>query len=367
MASAKRHAERTTVRILGINASHRRRWNTDYALKRALEAASQLGPWVQTEAVRLADYEIHPCSGCHLCFMEGADGRWCPPWKDGMYDLYPKLLAADAIVVATPVYWQSSSAKLRDFIDRTNPFCTGANTAVSGGLSGKVGGVIAVAFDTHGGMELAVSHVQAWMLAIDMTIVGTGLHHPKGSYVGGMACTQLGTPSAAPDSIKHDTYGMKSIYGLGRRVAETALYQKLGRMHSAAYAADAPPAAQPDDLEIDWEDYYRHGIHFPREQVSVPGVLGTSKRAFEKFITVMTQRRDQRSGITYGRGLRDPDEFRRVWLEMKKLRLLTDRELYNLCPEYYGPYVRSEPADDSRKPRGGNDHQQTGESDDEGD
>ena len=65
--------------------------------------------------------------------------------------------------------------------------------------------------------------------------------------------------------------------------------------------------------------------------------------------------------------LRDPDEFRRVWLEMKKLRLLTDRELYNLCPEYYGPYIRSEPADDSRKPREGNDHNQTGDSADEGD
>lgn len=339
-----------TVKILGISASHRKRWNTDYALGQALHAAGQLGPWVRTESIRLADYQINPCSGCHLCFMEGRDGRWCPPWRDGMAEIYPKLIEADAILVATPVYWQSSSAKLRDFIDRTNPFCTGANTPFSGGLSGKVGGVIAVAFDTHGGTELAVSHVQAWMLAIDMVVVGTGLHHPKGAYVGGMASTQLGTPSAGPDSIKFDRYGMRSIYGIGRRVAETALFQVLGRQAAEErFAADTAgdagsgpypkPADEDEALHIDWDRYYEHGIHFPREHVAVPGILGTSGTAFAKFVEVMTQRTNQRTGTTYGRGLRDPEAFRQAWLEGKKLRLLSDQELYALCPDYYRPYV----------------------------
>jgi multimeric flavodoxin WrbA len=320
------------VKVLGISASHRKGWNTEYAVAKALKAAEDLGPWVQTELIRLADLEIHPCSGCHLCFSQAEEGSWCPVWKDGMNELYPRLLAADGLIVGTPVYWWSASGKLKDFIDRTNPFCSSANTRFSGALMGKAAGALAVAYDVHGGTEIAVSHIQAWMLAIGLIVVGT-----HGPHMGGTAATNLGTPSAAPDSVKNDPHGMKTIYELGRRVAETALHLREGRSQAAVRVDERPAPAEEGRL-IDWEKFFSFANSFPREQIGVPKVLATSRRAFEAFIELMAARK-KRSGQTWS-PIRDVEAFRRTWLEGHGLRLLSDEQLYDLCPEFYGRFLK---------------------------
>jgi multimeric flavodoxin WrbA len=332
------HAGR--LKILGICASHRKGFNTEYAVERALAAAAALCPEAETELVRLADFEIKPCIGCHQCFSQATAGNLCPSLHDGMDELYPKLLAADGIIVGTPVYWWSSSGRLRDFIDRTNPFCFSANTGFAGALEGKVGGALAVAYDVHGGTEVAVSSVLAWMLSINLTVVGSA-----GPHIGGTAATNMGCPTAARDSVRYDGKGMKTIYELGRRVTETALHLKNARRLAAesraANAAGPEAAGGPEAAEgsllIDWDRYYELSNSFPKEQVEIPGVLATSRRAFEKFIELMGSR-SKGTGQTWSR-VKDTDALRATWLVERGLRLLSDEQLYRLCPEYYEPFL----------------------------
>jgi multimeric flavodoxin WrbA len=325
------------LRILGICAAHRKGFNTQYAVERALEAAAALCPQAETELVRLVDYEIKPCIGCHQCFSQATAGNLCPSLHDGMDELYLKLLAADGIIVGTPVHWWSGTGRLRDFIDRTNPFCFSANTGFAGALEGKVGGALAVAYDVHGGTEVTVASVLAWMLSINLTVVGAA-----GPHIGGTASTNLGSPTAARDSVKYDGKGMKTIYELGRRVAETALHLKNARHAAEDERAASDGASDGSDVAegsilIDWDRFYALSNSFPKEQIGVPGVFATSRRAFDTFIGLMGARA-KGSGQTWSR-LKDAQALRRTWLVERRLRLVSDERLYRLCPEFYEPFL----------------------------
>jgi multimeric flavodoxin WrbA len=58
---------------------------------------------------------IAPCRSCFACQKEKSKG--CAI-KDEMQTLYPKLLEAEAWVIASPVYWFTMSAQMKIFMDR---------------------------------------------------------------------------------------------------------------------------------------------------------------------------------------------------------------------------------------------------------
>jgi multimeric flavodoxin WrbA len=315
-------------------------------LDRALQAAEMLGSWVQTEAIDLKDYRFNECVSCHWCFMEAKDDKLCT-LNDDFNKIYPKLMEADGILVASPVYWGTMTAKMKNFIDRTNPFCHGANTKFGGGLSGKAGGVISVCYDVHGGAELTINHIHAWMLGQDMIVVGSGCQHPHGAYIGGIATSQNMTADVSRESVKGDAFGMRSIYGVGKRVAEIALVAKLGwraaKETMRKHLPDISPGSRQEKVNLNWNLYYSEQVHFPREHVAVGGQPGTSRVGFEKFLEAMSTQtaEKKRKGLTYGRGIVDPEETRRTWLRDRKLILMSDTELYRQCPEFYERYRKS--------------------------
>lgn len=67
----------------------------------------------KVESFFLHGMDIRPCDGCDFCRETGM----CVI-KDDMQKLYPKLLAADAVVLASPIYWFTYSAQLKLCIDR---------------------------------------------------------------------------------------------------------------------------------------------------------------------------------------------------------------------------------------------------------
>jgi len=68
----------------------------------------------EAEVVYLHDLGIEACRGCDYC--KKADNGCVI--DDNMQKLYPKIIDADSIVFATPVYWFSMSAQLKLFMDR---------------------------------------------------------------------------------------------------------------------------------------------------------------------------------------------------------------------------------------------------------
>jgi multimeric flavodoxin WrbA len=98
-------------RILAINGSPRRRGNTEVLLDAVVKGASAAG--ASCEVVRVSDLNIHPCIGCGGCEKNGE----CV-LEDDMTGLYPKILAADRIILASPIYFYGITAQAKAFVDR---------------------------------------------------------------------------------------------------------------------------------------------------------------------------------------------------------------------------------------------------------
>jgi multimeric flavodoxin WrbA len=63
----------------------------------------------------LHEMDIGPCRACEGCQRSGAEG--CVV-QDDMQQIYPHLRAADAIVIASPIYWFTVSAQTKLMMDR---------------------------------------------------------------------------------------------------------------------------------------------------------------------------------------------------------------------------------------------------------
>jgi len=100
--------------ILGLQGSPRKTGNTNYLLETFLTAARERG--AQTERVHVAQKDIRPCTGCGNCEKNG----FCAIRDDDMTkELYGKLRRADAVVLATPIYFYNATAQLKTVIDRS--------------------------------------------------------------------------------------------------------------------------------------------------------------------------------------------------------------------------------------------------------
>lgn len=102
--------------VLILKASPRERGNSAILADRAAEGARQAG--AQVESVYLHSLDIRPCDACDLCQEPGST---CVI-EDDMQPLYPKLAAAEAILLASPVYWFTFSAQLKVCMDRWYAF-----------------------------------------------------------------------------------------------------------------------------------------------------------------------------------------------------------------------------------------------------
>jgi multimeric flavodoxin WrbA len=100
------------MKVLGILGSPRRGGNSETLLKALLQGAAAGG--AEVEEVLLRNLKISPCLEIYHCFKDGT----CPI-KDDMQELYGKLLAADVVVLATPVFFYGVSAQAKTMIDRT--------------------------------------------------------------------------------------------------------------------------------------------------------------------------------------------------------------------------------------------------------
>ena len=99
------------MRILGIMGSPRLGGNTDLLLDAALNGAQSQG--AEVEKLVIDKLNISPCREHYGCLEDGH----CVI-RDDMDALYPKLLAADGIVVASPMFFYGITAQLKALIDR---------------------------------------------------------------------------------------------------------------------------------------------------------------------------------------------------------------------------------------------------------
>lgn len=99
------------MKVLGINGSPRIGGNTDILLDRVLEGASSKG--AETEKVILNKLRFSPCQECENMRDDGT----CII-EDDMQPLYGKVEDANAVILASPIFFGSISAQTKMMIDR---------------------------------------------------------------------------------------------------------------------------------------------------------------------------------------------------------------------------------------------------------
>lgn len=99
--------------VLIAVGSPRKRGNSATLAKQVAAGARTAGAKVET--VFLHDLNIKPCTACDACRKKSDIDCII---RDDMQSLYPKLKTAEAIVLASPVYWFTFSAQTKLFMDR---------------------------------------------------------------------------------------------------------------------------------------------------------------------------------------------------------------------------------------------------------
>lgn len=101
-------------KVLIISASPRKNGNSSILCDRFAQGAKESGHLV--EKITVADKNIGYCRGCGVCNST----HKCVQ-KDDMEEILDKMVTADVIALATPVYFYSMDGQMKTFIDRTVP------------------------------------------------------------------------------------------------------------------------------------------------------------------------------------------------------------------------------------------------------
>lgn len=99
-------------KIIILVGSMRRGGNTELLASAFADGARHNN---NVEIISVADYNVNYCIGCNSCFK--SEGNKCFQ-NDDMSRIYDKLMSADILVIASPVYFYGVSAELKAIIDR---------------------------------------------------------------------------------------------------------------------------------------------------------------------------------------------------------------------------------------------------------
>lgn len=99
------------MKVLGILGSPRREGNTEILLDEALRGASDHGGLC--EKIILRDLKITPCLEIYKCAEDGVCAI-----QDEMQGLFPKIIQAERLLLASPIFFYSVPALAKAMIDR---------------------------------------------------------------------------------------------------------------------------------------------------------------------------------------------------------------------------------------------------------
>ena len=98
-----------------VNCSPRKQMNTAQLLKEAQKGAEAVG--AETEYIDIFDYTFTGCRSCLACKRTNGERNKCF-WKDDLTPIIDKILAADAVIIGSPIYFGQPTASFRALWER---------------------------------------------------------------------------------------------------------------------------------------------------------------------------------------------------------------------------------------------------------
>ena len=104
------------AKVIVLNGSPRKNFNTAKLLKEAQKGAESVG--AEVEYFNLYDYNFKGCMSCLACQRINSNTNGLCAIKDDMTPILEKCINADAIIIGTPVYFSYPTGVFRSFIER---------------------------------------------------------------------------------------------------------------------------------------------------------------------------------------------------------------------------------------------------------
>ena len=145
------------MKVLMINGSPRNNGNTAIALAEMIKVFEAEG--VEYEIVQVGNLDVRGCIGCMKCFKN----KKCV-FDDIVNECAPKFAEADALVIASPVYFASANGTLISFLDRLFYSC-------SCDKSMKVGASVVVA--RRGGLSATFDELNKYFTISNMPVASS--------------------------------------------------------------------------------------------------------------------------------------------------------------------------------------------------
>jgi multimeric flavodoxin WrbA len=152
------------MKVIAFNGSPRKNGNTTILIKHVFSELEKEG--IETELVQLSDKALHGCIACEKC-GKNKDKR-CAVTNDAANEYIEKMLEADGIILASPVYFQDVTPEMKALIDRTG-YVARANGRM---FRNKIGASV-VALRRSGGIT-SIDTMNHFFLGGQMVIVGRG-------------------------------------------------------------------------------------------------------------------------------------------------------------------------------------------------
>ena len=104
------------MKIIAVNGSPRKNWNTDTLLKNVLSGAASAG--AETEMVYLYDLNFKGCKSCMACKLKKEPRPNRCILRDDLTAVLDRVHEADAVVLGSPIYFSEVTGEMRSFFER---------------------------------------------------------------------------------------------------------------------------------------------------------------------------------------------------------------------------------------------------------
>lgn len=102
-------------KVIGINGSPRKK-NSSEMLDFALKGATSKG--AEAERIDLGRLNFSGCKSCFACKLKDGKSFGRCAVRDELTPVLEKILAADAVILSTPIYWGDVTGMVRNLVER---------------------------------------------------------------------------------------------------------------------------------------------------------------------------------------------------------------------------------------------------------
>ena len=104
------------MKVIAVNGSPRKKWNTATLLEKALEGAASQG--AETEIVHLYDLNFKGCVSCFSCKTKGGKKYGKCSYNDELTPVLESIESVNALILGSPIYLGVTTGEMRSFLER---------------------------------------------------------------------------------------------------------------------------------------------------------------------------------------------------------------------------------------------------------